>query len=61
MNKVSLFFILIFCFLVSCSAIEEDKLEEGRCAVNSDCKQGMECANTFCEDIYYPRRTIKTY
>ena len=42
-------------FLVSCAAIEEDELGEGRCALNTDCKQGFRCAETFCEDIYYPR------
>ena len=57
MNKVNIFFsIFLMCFfLVSCAAIEEDDLEEGRCVLNTDCKQGYRCADTFCEDIYYPR------
>ena len=44
----------------ACSA-EQPKLPEGRCVVPGDCPEGMTCRNTFCEDIYHPRREIKPY
>lgn len=33
-----------------------------RCLMNSDCNEaGQKCQEGFCEDIYFPRKNIKTY
>lgn len=47
--------------LVSCSAGEADKLPPGRCVISGDCPASETCRNTYCEDIYYPRKDIKPY
>jgi len=47
--------------IAGCSAAEEAKLPPGRCMVSGECPQGETCRNTYCEDIYFPRREIKPY
>lgn len=46
---------------ISCSDSKLPKPDPGRCRVHADCPQGQECNDTRCEDLYYPRRKIKTY
>ena len=46
--------------LASCSDTAP-KQPAGRCAATADCPQGYECKETFCEDIYFPRKEIKNY
>jgi hypothetical protein len=53
-------FVVVFC-LVGCSAAPPKKLRPGRCVTNEDCKATLRCVDTFCEDIYHPRRKIKNY
>jgi hypothetical protein len=54
---------LILFGLSACSALvaDEEKLDEGRCNFHTDCQDGQRCQNTYCEDVYYPRRDIKPY
>ena len=33
----------------------------GRCESNADCAEGERCVATYCEDVYFPRSTIKNY
>ena len=47
--------------LVACSAGEQPKPPPGRCYGNSDCPEGFRCKETYCEDIYFPRKDIKPY
>ena len=47
--------------LAGCGAATEAKLPPGRCMVSGECPQGEACRNTYCEDIYFPRRDIKPY
>lgn len=59
MNK---FIVFLLCLLFNaCAALEEPELADGRCNSTEDCKQGTECVNSFCEDLYFPRRLIKTH
>lgn len=60
--KCMLFFAVFFA-CSACSGIftDEDKLDEGRCNFHTDCKDGERCRNTYCEDVYYPRREIKPF
>lgn len=46
---------------VGCGVAKEKKLPPGRCMVTSECPEGETCRNTYCEDIYFPRREIKPY
>lgn len=48
--------------LFGCFGPAERKFPPGRCEVNEDCpNSGYRCADTWCEDIYHPRREIKNY
>ncbi len=47
--------------LIGCSAGEQPKPPPGRCYENSDCPEGFRCKETYCEDIYFPRKDIKPY
>lgn len=47
--------------LLSGCSTQEAKLKPGRCNYNSDCTEGFHCIDTYCEDIYFPRRDIKPY
>lgn len=50
---------LLFC--ASCSEVKAPRPPEGRCEMNEDCSSGERCIETWCEDIYHPRREIKNY
>ena len=47
--------------LGGCSAEVKPKLAKGRCEINENCQPGERCENTWCEDIYHPRKEIKNY
>jgi len=53
-------FVFLGLGLTACSAIEP-KPKEGRCAHHTDCPDGFQCKDTYCEDMYFPRREIKPY
>lgn len=55
--------LLLSSFLSGCSLFSEERQKppEGRCFTNTDCDEGFACRNTYCEDIYFPRRKMKPY
>lgn len=57
------FLFLIALIVVTCLGCSESVqlLPQGRCRVNEDCSEGNACRNTYCEDIYHPRKDIKPY
>lgn len=63
MKKAALGILCLLATAVSLSSCEYEapKLPPGRCNVNGDCPESFACRNTYCEDIYFPRKNIKPY
>lgn len=59
------FGLIVALVLTSCSSggapAPSGRTADGRCYSNEDCLEGFRCAEGFCEDIYHPRRKIKSY
>lgn len=53
--------LLITTATIGCGAGEAPKPPVGRCYENSDCPEGFRCKETYCEDMYFPRKDIKPY
>ena len=51
--------LLCFC-AAGCTAVST-KPKPGRCNHHTDCPDGFQCKDTYCEDMYFPRREIKPY
>ena len=51
-------FSLLSLVFAACSS-EPPKPDPGRCFVHTDCGGGMECVNTRCQDLYYPKNKIR--
>jgi len=64
MFKIIFHLLLISVVFSACSVLNEaldEGPEPGRCSFHTDCLEGQKCHNTFCEDLYYPKRDIQTY